>query len=180
MGYQVASTSSEKIKRTAAVIIMMARTHVIFGAGAAVVAGQAGWASISIATILAGMLGSLLPDIDHPKSAFGSRVWPLSWLVSELFGHRGITHSLLAVAGIAGLLFWWLQVSSLPGWALCIAIGYLSHLVADWLTPAGVPLMWPSKTKYRSPLTVKTGGAGEVAISLLVIAGIVLSFISPI
>jgi inner membrane protein len=38
-----------------------------------------------------GILGSMLPEIDHPKSAFGKRVLPLSILIATVFGHRGIT-----------------------------------------------------------------------------------------
>jgi inner membrane protein len=31
-------------------------------------------------------------------------------------------------------------------------IGYLSHILADMLTPAGVPLLWPCRWRFRLPL----------------------------
>ncbi|MCC3264345.1 metal-dependent hydrolase, partial [Paenibacillus polymyxa] len=31
-------------------------------------------------------------------------------------------------------------------------IGYFSHLLADMLTPAGVPLLWPCRWRFRLPL----------------------------
>lgn len=31
-------------------------------------------------------------------------------------------------------------------------LGYLSHIVADMLTPAGVPLLWPCRWRFRLPL----------------------------
>jgi len=46
----------------------------------------------------------MMPDIDHPQSAFGKRVLPLSIPIATVFGHRGITHSLLAVAGMSWVI----------------------------------------------------------------------------
>ncbi|SPW32689.1 Inner membrane protein ydjM [Edwardsiella tarda] len=37
-------------------------------------------------------------------------------------------------------------------------IGYLSHLLADMLTPAGVPLLWPIRWRFRLPLLVTRQG----------------------
>lgn len=31
-------------------------------------------------------------------------------------------------------------------------IGYLSHLLADMLTPSGIPLFWPYRKRFRIPL----------------------------
>ena len=80
-----------------------------------------------------------MPDIDHPQSAFGKRVLPLSIPIAAVFGHRGITHSLLAVAGMSWLIWWslhhlhWQQGYAVPV-VVGVATGYLSHLVGDWLT----------------------------------------------
>jgi membrane-bound metal-dependent hydrolase YbcI (DUF457 family) len=159
---------------------------------------------VGLALVAAG-IGSLAPDIDHPRStissgiprwlvngalwrlliivlvgtvvAFASRralsdvlwgwyetpivqtvVWLFlvaivigvglkvtSLLVSELFGHRGATHSLaflvvatLVAVGLCYLLGFPLIYGIIFGW------GYLSHLLADSLTPMGLPdLLWP-------------------------------------
>lgn len=31
-------------------------------------------------------------------------------------------------------------------------VGYLSHIMADMLTSAGVPLLWPCRWRFRLPL----------------------------
>jgi inner membrane protein len=31
-------------------------------------------------------------------------------------------------------------------------LGYLSHILADMLTPAGVPLLWPCRWRFRLPI----------------------------
>ncbi|CDL39947.1 Membrane-bound metal-dependent hydrolase YdjM, induced during SOS response [Citrobacter freundii] len=43
------------------------------------------------------ILTCLLPDIDHPKSLLGQRLKWISKPIARAFGHRGFTHSLLAV-----------------------------------------------------------------------------------
>lgn len=123
---------------------------------------------VSITELVAATVASLLPDIDHPKSAFGRVVPFISLPLAAVFGHRGITHSLLAAAavGLVGLAY--ADESAL---ATAIVIGYLSHLLADGLSNSGVPLMWPSKRKFALPL-VKTGGFLEYL--LMVSLGIVL------
>ncbi|BAN95988.1 hypothetical protein E05_12220 [Plautia stali symbiont] len=91
----------------------------------------------------AALLTCLLPDIDHPKSVLGQRLKWLSQPIARAFGHRGFTHSLLAVA----VSLWLFQINVpadrfLPADVLQgMTLGYLSHIVADMLTPAGVPLL---------------------------------------
>lgn len=135
---------------------MMAVTHVALGAAAGI-----GWAHLADAellpTVALAVAGSLLPDIDHPKSWLGRRLPFLSWPLAALVGHRGVTHSLLATAGCL-LALWQGGHTAI---AAPLALGYLSHLVGDWCTPGGVPLLWPSLTHYRAPLTVRTGGIAD-------------------
>lgn len=153
----------------------MAFTHIAAGAAAAI--GVSTWlgASIeqSVLVIGGGVLGSMLPDIDHPQSAFGRRAQPVSTLISAIFGHRGITHSLGAVL-IVSLLAWiaftrlrWHPGYSIP-FVIGIAAGYLSHLVGDWFTNSGVPLLWPSKRRFVSPIRLFTGDFKEYVLAFVI------------
>lgn len=153
---------------------MMAFTHAAAGAASALLVAQylhAGPVQ-SLLVLSGGIAGSYLPDIDHPKSTFGSRVLPLSLPISAIFGHRGITHSLIAVVAMSGLLWWvfqnanWHQGISVPV-LVGIAVGYLSHLLGDWLTNSGVPLLWPSKRRFVSPLKLCTGDFREYILAVL-------------
>lgn len=100
------------------------------------------------------LLTALLPDIDHPKSVLGQRLRWLSAPIARLFGHRGFTHSFLAIA--AGVFF--IQTRLPPNWPIptdvyhAMIVGYLSHILADMLTPSGVPLLWPCRWRFRLPL----------------------------
>lgn len=118
------------------------------------------------------LASALLPDLDHPNSLLGRRLPWISGPLSCLFGHRGFTHSLLAVgAGIWGLAQ--VQAPGMISGAVkdALIVGYLSHLLGDWLTPAGIPLFWPLRRRFRLPwLPLKSGGGHEAAFCLLTLA----------
>ena len=119
---------------------------------------------------IAAGVGSLLPDIDHPKSVVGKALKPISMFISSIFGHRGITHSLIGV-----LIFWvggYMALEHLFGasarglhgwsaWFFALAVGYNLHLAGDLFTSTGIPLFWPVRKRVRSPLRFSTGGLGE-------------------
>ncbi len=137
---------------------MMAGSHVALGAAAWLVAAPAlGQPALTPAAFALAIAGSLAPDLDHPKSWLGRRIRPLSAALSKIFGHRGVTHSAMAVAGCA----WLLLRSGLPAWAIApFVVGYLSHLAADLLTPAGLRLAWPLRGTWSLPLC-RTGSPFE-------------------
>lgn len=102
------------------------------------------------------ILTCLLPDIDHPKSFLGQRLKWISKPIARAFGHRGFTHSLLAVFALLATFYlkvpegWFIPADALQG----MVLGYLSHILADMLTPAGVPLLWPCRWRFRLPILV--------------------------
>jgi inner membrane protein len=140
---------------------MMVGSHVALGASAWLVAQHFGLVPpMGPEGVAAAALGALAPDIDHPSSWIGRRLWPLSKPLSLLLGHRGITHSLLAVVGGLAVLS---LVRGEPGLARMgapLALGYLSHLAGDALTPSGVPLLWPWRQRFGVGLCA-TGGLME-------------------
>ncbi|MXP48962.1 metal-dependent hydrolase [Pantoea sp. Eser] len=138
---------------------MTAEGHIIFAIASAIFAkraeltpvlAQADWWHL----VPSALLTCLLPDIDHPKSLLGQRLRWLSHPIARAFGHRGFTHSLLAVA--AGLWLFQLNLpaeSPIPPDVLQgLTLGYLSHIVADMLTPTGVPMLWPCRWRFRLPI----------------------------
>ena len=118
-----------------------------------------------------GILGGLLPDIDHTQSSIGRRLKPVSMLLSALLGHRVVTHSLVAVVAMS-FIAWcalrgldWLPEHS-TSFVLGLSVGYLSHLLADWLTNSGIPLLWPMKRRFVAPFAISTGSSIEYLIAL--------------
>lgn len=101
------------------------------------------------------LFGSLLPDLDHPESKLGSKVPFISYPIAGIFGHRGITHSLLAITTIAWAMKTYIFTNNTTGLYLLfmwpLAIGYLSHLFADLFSYAGIPLFYPFRFKLRIP-----------------------------
>jgi inner membrane protein len=83
--------------------------------------------------------GSLFPDSDH-KHAPAGRILPL-WLV---FKHRGFTHT------IWGLVFFSACIACYRwNYGVSFAIGYLSHILLDSLTPSGIKLFGGKRKAYR-------------------------------
>lgn len=143
---------------------MMAGSHLALGlAGWAFAAPHLGFSPLNPVGLGLAGLGSLLPDIDHPRSWVGQRARVVSRPLARVVSHRGVTHSLLAVAlGIALLRSHrWLCAP--------LAVGWLSHLAADLVTPRGLRLAWPLRRHWAVPLC-RTGSAREVVIVTLLVA----------
>ncbi|MEM6254822.1 MAG: metal-dependent hydrolase [Cyanobacteria bacterium P01_D01_bin.156] len=159
---------------------MMARNHIPFAMSSwwlvAIATGQ----PIEVQSTMTAAIGGLLPDLDHPESALGRRFLLISVPLASIFGHRGFTHSLLAVTLLLGLL---IAIMMLPGygyWAWLVApliIGYLSHILGDSMTPSGVPLFWPKKRSYsfnffKTWSWQESAFVGVITLGMLTVGGV--------
>jgi inner membrane protein len=107
----------------------------------------------------------MLPDVDHRL---------------PVIEHRGITHSLLFAALIAGLfgavgtaLAGAFSVAGMGLGVFGVLLGVLvvgAHLVGDALTPAGVPLLWPLPQHYSLSVTRADNTLANYGLFLLGIA----------
>jgi inner membrane protein len=155
---------------------MMKRSHAVIGAAAGVAVAHATGASMVAGGIVAGLAG-LLPDVDHPHSAVG-RLLP-RWWHRLTPGHRGPTHSLawcLAMAVIAYVANTAVNGAAAGSLlALAVLAGSLSHVLADGLTTAGVPLWWPFRRRrsvFLGALAFPTRSWPEALVVLGVVAGV--------
>ena len=91
---------------------MMAKSHVVVGVVAWVAAAPAlHFAAFDPWYLGVAVIGSLLPDVDHPKSWVGRRTRPVSTVIASMLGHRGVTHSAIAVAALVEMR------QPIPNWA---------------------------------------------------------------
>ena len=137
---------------------MMAGSHVVVGLAAWTwVAPHLGLPPLDPLALGLATIGALLPDIDHPSSWVGRRLRLISRPLAATIGHRGVTHSAVAVLVCIVVLRWqgFHRATIDP-----LAVGYLSHLAADGLTTSGVRLAWPSTRRQAIPLC-RTGSLGE-------------------
>ncbi len=151
---------------------MMARSHVAVGLASWIVAAPLlHLSALDPVELGLAVAGALLPDIDHPQSWVGRRSRPVSTLVSRVLGHRGVTHSALAVAALVALL---MQRGYSRDITAALAVGYLSHLAADLLTPRGLRLAWPLRRTWGWPIC-SAGSPAEpiIVVSLCLLAGCV-------
>ena len=145
---------------------MMARSHVPFAMSwwwtFCLITGSS---VTGYGTLIAG-IGGLLPDLDHPQSVLGRRLWFISLPLSALVGHRGFTHSLIAVVIMLITLVMFTSVADYAflSWMIApLCVGYLSHIFGDFLTPSGVPLFYPKRKNFTLNI-FKTGDWRETVI----------------
>ena len=95
-------------------------------------------------------IGSLLPDIDTPKSSLG-RIFPFSCFIEQRYGHRQITHSWIFIV-ISIFLFSPVMLSG-NGFVMYagILMGITSHIMIDMVNLSGVPLFYPSPSRFVFP-----------------------------
>lgn len=128
---------------------MTGRTHLTIGVavGLAIAEYSGATPRDTVLLVLAAAVGSLLPDIDHRQSMLSGWI-PGSGLVGLFVRHRGITHSILFCVIAAPLISFGLRSVTGAGLnptthGIALLLGGISHLAADMLTPAGVPLLLP-------------------------------------
>lgn len=84
-------------------------------------------------------IGSVLPDIDTPKSFLGSKFKILSSFLFDIFGHRTITHSVLFWT-IIFFIFGFLADFNVA--LLGLIIGVFAHIFGDMID-GKVPVAYP-------------------------------------
>ncbi|SES10295.1 metal-dependent hydrolase [Salisediminibacterium halotolerans] len=142
--------------------------HVVTAAAGLTAAASYGWMpDLSVWIITGTAAGALLPDIDAARSWIGRRIPVLSHAVSFLFGHRGVTHSILPVAALIAAA----SVYS-SGFLTGLTFGYAMHVACDMFSKAGVPLFAPFITKRFAIPLYRTGGMSEYVIVMASLYGL--------
>lgn len=118
-----------------------------------------------IELIAAAIAGASLPDNDL-KLVNRRLPHPRPGAPCKLLEHRGPFHSVTAAAILGGLL-----VSAGLVWiGVALAVGFVSHLVADGISYMGVPYLWPiTSRRFRllpRGLRLASGSLLELPIAL--------------
>ena len=157
---------------------MTGPSHIVVGFGTAVALARFAGIQPNALELFILIVGALAPDIDGggtitapgrifrvfiPRvigDALDAIVGFLSRVVGGMFGHRGFFHwpaLSIAMFCIAASIH-----SPLLMW---FAVGYLSHILADFLTVGGVPLLAPFWRKKVSARFMVTGSPTEAIVS---------------
>lgn len=108
------------------------------------------------------LLGALIPDIDSRQSYVGRLVPPLSTWIGNRFGHRTLTHSLVAQVTVF-VVAWFLLPA---GFFMALMAGWVSHVFGDMMTKSGVCWFWPSLSRCVLPgnprYRMEVSGRGEL------------------
>jgi inner membrane protein len=152
---------------------MMSQTHMALAVAAtSLVLGTADPVVLSLSAVC-----SQLPDIDTTKSFSGRVLFPISSYLEKRFVHRSITHSFLALAIFAVLVF---PITFFGDrYYLGMVSGYFWGFFGDVFTKSGVALFYPSKVRAICPanprLRLATGSSAEWFVLFILIILAILS-----
>jgi len=153
----------------------MGHTHALIGSALGLGMALSTHAAPNQTLLLMGIgaLAAALPDIDHPQAPIRRKMGCLGNLLFGRLKHRGITHTLIAIVAVGAAAFTALP----PLIGEVVAIGYLSHILADMLTVSGLPVFWPYKTESyhlmpkRFCMTTNTWPEHLISMGLVVLIG---------
>src|SRR4051812_15662371 len=175
---------------------MRSATHDIAGIALALAAARVldVAAPESIGLAAGALVGSRLPDIDQPGARVhrptllerhsvvvgtaGAALRLPGHVFAVLVRHRGITHSALACALVAGSAALVAHGAGPAGLVVAagIGLGYAAHLAADACTPGGVTLWAPLSRRrvwlFPRRLRIKTGSLPEALLAAALVAAL--------
>jgi len=179
-------------------------THATVGTAGVLIAGLTSAVNVSVLVITAAVIGSLMPDIDHPGSTITREITPVFkgtriglllsgailvglafyFKLSPVFYGLGLMMIFLLIIPHRGVTH---SVIGLLGTGLLawvfgnglympFVIGYALHLLADMLS-GGVPLLWPCEKRIVL-FKARTGGLLDYVclfVGIVVIAYFILN-----
>lgn len=144
-------------------IVFNFKSHLIFAILLFLLASKYTMLPLGLVGLIGCLLAFSLPDIDHENSKISRKLPIISWFVTLICRHRGITHSLLTMMVIFILSKFLLINEAFVNGFL---IGYGSHLLGDMFTPRGIPLFYPLGSYYRIPILCNLGIATQIMLVL--------------
>ena len=146
--------------------------------GAAVAPAITSNAAELLACVTLTTIGSVLPDIDKPRTFITRALGPvgkaLHWLVSRVSGPRALTHSLTGILAFTLLTAALTRTVGLPdSLAVSLGLGCLVHSVGDTPNKKHIQWLWPLKGGW-SMMLMRVGGWRDVltVLAFAVVAGI--------
>ena len=156
---------------------MTYKTHILGGILAGLVASRMGLAEgIVNESVIVGVstFASLIPDIDTKGSKISNIAKLTSKVVTSISGPRGIFHTPILYIVIAFLLNNVLPQTVVIGFLA----GVLAHIALDMLNSKGVPIFYPLVTKKISIARIRTRGAGENFVRIVLMGLIAVVFLN--
>ncbi|WP_416148493.1 metal-dependent hydrolase [Salipaludibacillus sp. HK11] len=150
-------------------------THITTSLSAAILIGEVASINVPLTStwVVSGViLGSVLPDIDESRSWIGQRIPFLSSTIKALFGHRGLTHSGIVLAIMIAAM-----VHFSHEFLLGLFFGVALHIIGDFFSVGGIPLLYPFSKKRSQIGIYRTGTWSEALIFIGSFGFLIYSFL---
>jgi len=119
------------------------------------------------------MLGSIFPDIDIANSYINKKLKIPSILTKINFKHRGLFHSLIIPLALLLLSLTTPKQPIISLILISFSLGFISHIILDSLTPAGIAFFWPLPIKFKGPIKTSSFKETILFIAMAIILTIV-------
>ena len=162
---------------------MLAKSHISLGLVGGIcaypLAQKCGIAKEFYLTLLLPLilLGSLLPDIDEPRSFIGRKFPLISRIFSISFSHRGFTHFLIfpLIFVVVGAIFTHPLITPI---FFALAYGIFLHQIGDMLTISGIPHYFSPISRKKAVLLpqilrFRTGSIAEKIILIFILTPLI-------
>lgn len=161
---------------------MLHGSHIMIGVGLFLALSPVLGFPLTALGLFAAVVGSLIPDIDHPKSFishWNAFTQMISHGVSTITTHRGLTHTLYGLfiwLFLIGLALSHFNMSWMGPVMFGAVSGYLSHLLVDSLNPQGVHWLGDrGNIHLKGP--IDTGSRMEKYIVPVIFIGLALAYL---
>lgn len=109
--------------------------------------------------------------LKHPPLAIAG----IYMLIMMCSPHRGYSHSLLAVIACHAFVRYICVYYGIQDISIYLAVGMLSHILADMFTEKGTAALFPYPKRLAFPVTIKTGSYVE---HIIVLAAAAIAFLN--
>ncbi|MGG4263753.1 metal-dependent hydrolase [Peribacillus simplex] len=132
--------------------------------------------TLAIGSIAAVALGAVFPDIDEPHSWIGCRTRGISDVLNKVFGHRGITHSLVGILVVFLTIVLMIGLTDFKAiLGLYFILGYILHIVEDSFSKSGVKWLTPlSDQSFQSGMGVVWYRTGSIVENFIFLGSVLI------
>lgn len=113
------------------------------------------------------LIGCIFLSLSSAYNNHAYLVFGVAFILTGFSHHRGFTHSILGLTMFTWAVHLFMTRYNLVEVTEGFFIGYLSHLIGDFITKEGIKIFYPIKSNFRSPITIKSGGKSEQIIVII-------------
>ena len=112
------------------------------------------------------LIGAGFIYLDFKMDYVFLRILGIALIITGFSQHRTFTHSVLGLIFFSSVVYLISKEFGIMSAYIGFVAGYVSHMVADFMTRSGIPIFYPYDKNFTFPLSITTGGVYEQLVLL--------------